>query len=52
MPERKVGWLLEFYIQATSKVASGDGVLTCYSTHSLRLYGAAPLGNQAAGTMT
>ena len=40
-----------FYILATSKVIS-KWELTCNSAHSWRLYSAAPLGNQAASTVT
>ena len=47
----KVGWLLEFYILATSKVISG-WVLTYDSAHSWQLYNAVPLGDQATSTMT
>ena len=46
-----IGWLWGFYILATSKVISGR-VPTCDSAHSLLLYSAAPLRDQAAGTMT
>ena len=46
-----IGWLLEFYALATSKVILGQ-VMTCASVHSWRLYSAAPLGDQATSTMT
>ena len=42
---------LLFYVLATSKVISG-WVPTCDSAHSWRLYGAAPLEDQAISTMT
>ena len=44
-------WLLEFYILAASKVISG-WVLTCDSIESWRLHSVAPLGDQAASTMS
>ena len=47
---RLVGWLLEFYILATSKVISGS-VPTCDIAQSWWLYNAGPLGIQAACTM-
>ena len=43
--------LLEFYALATSKVISGR-VSTSHSAHSLSLYSAVLLGDQAANTMT
>ena len=43
------GWLLEFYILATSEIISG---LTCVRAHSWQLYSAAPVGNQATSTRT
>ena len=43
--------MLEFYIPTTSKVRSGLALI-CDRAHSWQLYSAAPLGNQAAGTMT
>ena len=46
-----IGWLLEFYILATPRVISG-WLPTCDSAQSWPLYSAAPLGNQAASTMT
>ena len=42
---------LLFYVLETYTVISGR-VPTCESAHSSRLYSAAPLGNQAASTMT
>ena len=49
---QRVGTLiLKFCFQATSKVISGQ-VQTCDSAHSFGLYSVAPLGNQAADTMT
>ena len=45
------GWLLEFYVLATSNVISG-WVPTFDSAHSWRLYSAVPLGNQATSIMT
>ena len=49
--QNMVGWLLEFYVLATSKAISGQ-VLTWDSTHSWWLYSASTQGEQAAGTMT
>ena len=46
-----VSWLLELYILARSKVISG-WTLICDSAHSWWFNSAAPLGNQAPGTMT
>ena len=46
-----VASLLVFYIVATSTVILG-WVLTCNSAHSWRIYSPAPLGDQAASTMT
>ena len=46
-----IGWLLEFYILATSKVISGL-VPICHRVHSWLLCNAAQLGNQITGTMT
>ena len=46
-----VGWLQESYMLATSKVIS-IWVTTCDSVYSMQIYSAAPLGNQAADTMT
>ena len=40
-----IGWLLEFYALAISKVMSG-WLPTCESVHSWQLYIAAPLGDQ------
>ena len=40
------GWLLVFYILATSKVISGQA-LTCVSAHSRPLHSAARVGDQA-----
>ena len=47
----EVGWLLKFYILATSEVISG-WVPICSSVHSWRLYGAALLGDQVTRTMS
>ena len=46
-----VGWLLGFYTLATSKVISGQ-IQICDSVHSWWLYSAAPLGDQAANTIS
>ena len=46
-----VCWLLELYVLATSKVISGQ-LPTFDSAHPWRLYSAAPLTDQATGTMT
>ena len=46
-----VGWLLGFYILATSKVITG-WVPSCDSAQSWWFYSVAPLGNQATSTMT
>ena len=43
--------LLLFYVLETPKVIAG-WVQTCDNVHSFRLSNAAPLGNQAASTMT
>ena len=50
--ETVVDWLLEFYILATSKVTSGWWFRTCGSVHSWQLYSDAPLGDEAARTMS
>ena len=46
-----VGWLLELYVLATSKVISGQGLACCASAQSWRFYSAAPLGNLAVSIM-
>ena len=46
-----VGWLLEFYVLATSKVISGE-VQICDSAHLWQLYSAVLLRDHAARTMT
>ena len=46
-----VGWLMEFYLLAISKVIS-ERVPTFESVHSWWLYSYAPLGDQTTGTMT
>ena len=43
-------YFCSFYILGRSKVIS-ERVQTWHSVHSLQLYSAAPLENQAAGTM-
>ena len=49
--EGKVVVCLLFYVLASFKVISGR-IPTCDSAHSWRLYSAASLGHQVAGTMT
>ena len=49
--EWAAGWLLEFYVLATSNFISGQPP-TCDGVHSWWLHSAAPLGDQAASTMT
>ena len=46
-----IGWLLKFYILATSKVIP-EWLVICDSAHSWRHYSAASMGDQAASTMT
>ena len=46
-----VGWLLEFYVLAISKVISG-WFPTCDNAQSWRLHSAAPMGNKDSSTMT
>ena len=46
-----VGWLLAFYVLATSEVIP-ERVPTLHSAHSLQLYSAVPLGEQDPITMT
>ena len=46
-----VGWLLELYVLATSKVISGQ-LPICDTAHSWKPRRSALLGNRAAGAMT
>ena len=46
MSSEQIGWFLEFYVLAISKVISGE-VSTCDSAHSWGIYNAASQGDQA-----
>ena len=48
---KRIGWLLELYILATSKVISGSAP-TCDSAHSWCLYSAALLKKKKASSRT
>ena len=50
-PYSMPGWLLEFYVLASSMVISW-WILTFDNEHSWQFHSAVPLGNQVASTMT